>query len=109
MGHQQCRPRREFSNHAPRKRGRCSVNPPTPVVFVVDDESSVRSAVARLMRSAGLAVTTFASPQAFLDAYRADVPGCLILDVSMPSISGLELQEALARRDGVPPPIVFLT
>jgi len=61
------------------------------------------------MRSAGLAVTTFASPQAFLDAYRADVPGCLILDVSMPGISGLELQEALARRDGVPPPIVFLT
>jgi len=83
------------------------INPP-PVVFIVDDEPSVREAVARLMRSAGLATRTFASSMEFLDAYQPDAHCCVILDVAMPQISGLELQQALAQA-GVAPPIVFLT
>jgi FixJ family two-component response regulator len=81
---------------------------PTPIVFVVDDEASVRNAVARLMRSAGLAARTFASPQEFLDAYQPETHGCAVLDIAMPQISGLELQQALVAAD-ISLPIVFLT
>ena len=81
---------------------------PTPLVFIVDDELAVRKAVARLIRSAGLEAMTFASPQAFLDAYPPDAHGCIILDVAMPGIDGLELQQTLAR-NGVAPPIIFLS
>jgi FixJ family two-component response regulator len=84
------------------------MNESAPVVFVVDDESGVRKAVARLMRSAGLATETFASPQEFLDAFEPDTRGCVILDLAMPGISGLDLQRALAH-DGMAPPIIFLT
>jgi FixJ family two-component response regulator len=80
----------------------------TPTVFVVDDEASVREALARLMRSAGLAVRTFASSKEFLDAYQPETHGCAILDIAMPEISGLELQQALAQAD-IALPIVFLT
>ena len=81
---------------------------PTPIVFVVDDEASVRNAVARLMRSAGLAARTFASSQEFLDGYQPETHGCAVLDIAMPEISGLELQQALAAAD-ISLPIVFLT
>jgi FixJ family two-component response regulator len=80
----------------------------TPTVFIVDDEPSVRKAVERLIRSAGLEAMTFGSPEAFLNAYSPNAHGCIVLDVAMPGISGLELQQALAR-DGAAPPIIFLS
>jgi FixJ family two-component response regulator len=81
---------------------------PAPVVFIVDDDESVRSSLRRLLLSLGLAVEVFDSAKAFLDAPPRDVPGCLILDVQMPGLSGLDLQSELAARE-VPLPIIFLT
>ncbi len=78
------------------------------VVFVVDDDRSVRESLRRLLSSVGLAVRVFPSAQAFLDAERTDTPGCLVLDVRLPGLSGLDLQRELARRD-IALPIVFLT
>ena len=79
-----------------------------PIVFVVDDDVSVRSALARLMRSVGLQVETFASVQEFLDNPRPDAPACLVLDVRLPGENGLMLQEAL-RTAPWRLPIIFLT
>ena len=80
----------------------------TPTVFLVDDEAGVRKAVSRLLQSAGVAVAAFASAADFLDAYNPAVPGCLLLDVAMPGLNGLELQQALAERGGALP-VVFLS
>jgi FixJ family two-component response regulator len=79
-----------------------------PTVFVVDDDESVRNSLRRLLQSVGLAVEVFPSAQAFLDRARSDAPGCLVLDVQLPGLSGLELQTELADTDA-PLPIVFLT
>src|SRR5712691_1657944 len=79
-----------------------------PIVFVVDDDASVRGALARLMRSVGLQVETFASVQEFLDDPRPDAPACLVLDVRLPGENGLMLQEAL-RTAPRRLPIIFLT
>jgi FixJ family two-component response regulator len=79
-----------------------------PIVFVVDDDESVRNSLRRLLTSVGLAVEVFPSAQAFLDRARADAPGCLLLDVQLPGLSGLDLQTELANAD-TPLPIVFLT
>ena len=78
------------------------------VVYVVDDDPSVRRALSRLIRSVGLPVETFPSAKAFLDRPPSDQPACLVLDVRLPGPSGLDLQSALreARR---PLPIVFIT
>jgi FixJ family two-component response regulator len=84
------------------------MNTPAPVVFVVDDQRSVRKAIERLLRSAGLAVATYASAEEFLAAFDPDQPGCVVLDLSMPGLSGLDVQAALAAR-GEALPIVFLT
>ena len=81
---------------------------PTPTVFVVDDDSAVRKGLARLLRSAGLAVTTFASPREFLEQHDPNAPGCLVLDVAMPGLNGLELQQTLIA-GGHELAIVFLT
>jgi FixJ family two-component response regulator len=79
-----------------------------PTVLVIDDDPSVRRALARLLRAAGLRAETFASAEEFLGQPLPDGPGCLILDVSMPGLSGLDLQRTLAERNaGLP--IVFLT
>jgi FixJ family two-component response regulator len=78
------------------------------IVFVVEDDASVRKAVGSLVRSAGLTVQTFASAQEFLAFSRPDVPSCLVLDVQLPGLSGLDLQEELAKAD-VQIPIIFLT
>jgi len=80
----------------------------SPTVFVVDDEESVRKALARLLRSASFHVAAFASPREFLESYDPHAPGCLILDVAMPGLNGLELQQQLADR-GAGLPIIFLT
>jgi FixJ family two-component response regulator len=75
-------------------------------VFVVDDDTRVQKALSNLISSAGFRVATFGSAAAFLDSERPDCPGCLVLDVNLPGISGLELQAQLA---GQSFPIVFIT
>ena len=80
----------------------------TPTVFVVDDDTSVRRALARLMRSAGLHVETFASAQEFWGYPRPDGPACLVLDVRLSGENGLVLQDTL-RTHGRCLPIIFLT
>ncbi len=77
------------------------------MVFVVDDDARVRSALSSLLESSGLRVACFASGADFLASERPDVPTCLVLDLELPGLSGLELQRALAAMDG--PPIVFVT
>jgi FixJ family two-component response regulator len=82
--------------------------PRPPTVFIVDDDAAVRKGLSRLLRSAGLAVATFASPREFLDRHDPNAPGCLVLDVAMPGLNGLELQQALIA-GGHELAIVFLT
>src|SRR5437764_11406882 len=82
--------------------------PASPTVFVIDDDAAVRKAVARLLRSAGIAVAGFASPSEFLVQYDPPTPGCLVLDLAMPDINGLQLQTTLAKK-GCTLPIIFLT
>jgi FixJ family two-component response regulator len=82
--------------------------PPSSTVFVVDDYAPVRSAVSRLLRAAGFAVAAFASPEKFLAQYDPHTPGCLVLDLDMPAVHGLELQRILATKGSVLP-IIFLT
>lgn len=84
------------------------MNTQEPKVTVIDDDPSVRKAIARLLQSAGLQVATHASAQEYLEQYDPDAPGCLVLDLAMPDLNGLALQDALATR-GNPPPIIFLT
>jgi DNA-binding NtrC family response regulator len=79
-----------------------------PPVYVVDDDVSMRESVGSLVRSAGLRVETFASAQEFLARPRGEVPSCLVLDVKLPGLSGLDLQQELAKAD-VQIPIIFLT
>jgi FixJ family two-component response regulator len=79
-----------------------------PTVYVVDDSASLRKSIACLIKSAGLAVETFASAKEFLDAYDADRPGCLVLDVRLQHRSGLDLQATLVARNA-PTPIIFVT
>ena len=77
--------------------------PPEPTVFVVDDDEAVRDSMKWLVESVGLRVEIFESAQAFLAGYDPGRPGCLVLDVRMPGMSGLELQERLAEEDiGIP-------
>lgn len=77
-------------------------------VFVIDDEADVRAALSMLIRSFGLKVLTFASPQTFLADYDPDRPGCIVLDVRMPGMSGLDLSEKLASI-GPHPPIIMIS
>jgi DNA-binding NtrC family response regulator len=79
-----------------------------PPVYIVDDDVGVRESVASLIRSAGLKVETFASAHEFLARPRGDVPSCLVLDVKLPGLSGLDLQQELAKSDAQIP-IIFLT
>ena len=78
-----------------------------PVVFVLDDDARVRRALSGLLRSAGLDVVVFASATEFLRAEKPDAPACLVLDLELPDIHGLEVQKELAEREA--PPIVFIT
>jgi DNA-binding NtrC family response regulator len=79
-----------------------------PLVYVVDDDVSAREGVARLIRSAGLFAKTFSSGEEFLAAPRPKHSGCLVLDVNLPGVSGLDLQQELSK-SGVQLPIIFLT
>ena len=79
-----------------------------PVVFVIDDDASVRAALSSLIRSVGLRVEVFASASEFLAAKRTDGPSCLILDVRLPGMSGLNFQAELAKTNAIIP-IIFIT
>jgi FixJ family two-component response regulator len=81
---------------------------PKAMVFVVDDDVSVREALGSLIRSAGLRVETFATAQEFLARPRAEVPSCLVLDVQLPGLSGLDLQQRMAEGN-MEIPIIFIT
>jgi len=78
------------------------------IVFVVDDDASVRRSTERLVRPLGFGIQTFASAREFLDNARVERPACLVLDVQMPGLSGLDLQRELEQQ-GVEIPIIFLT
>jgi FixJ family two-component response regulator len=79
-----------------------------PVVFVIDDDPSIRDALTGLLRSVGLEVRVFGSTKEFVQSERPDAPGCLVLDVRLPGRSGLDFQRELAE-SGIHLPIVFLT
>ena len=79
-----------------------------PAVFIVDDDVSIREALRNLFRSVGLKVETFGTAQEFLSTRRGDAPGCLVLDVRLPGLSGLDLQRTLADA-AIEIPIVFIT
>jgi FixJ family two-component response regulator len=81
---------------------------PEPIVHVVDDDPSFLVAVTRLLRASGFSVRTHGSPAEFLQASPGDSPGCVVLDLQMPGLTGLELQETIAKWEN-PLPIVFLT
>src|SRR5919108_2793788 len=78
------------------------------MIFVVDDDAAMREALQRLLRSVGLRVATFASAREFLQHRDADVPGCVVLDVRLPGLSGLDLQRELAAAQ-LDLPIIFIT
>jgi len=84
------------------------MNDQRTTVFVVDDDLAIREALGSLIRSAGLAVETFASAHDFLEHSGADAPSCLVLDVKLPGLSGLDLQKQMTNA-GVEIPIVFIT
>ncbi|HEV3065249.1 MAG TPA: response regulator transcription factor [Chthoniobacterales bacterium] len=84
------------------------MNPEEPMVFAIDDDASMREALSRLFRSVGMRAQIFASAQDFLMVKRPDAPACLVLDVRMPGLSGLDLQSELAAAD-LTIPIIFIT
>jgi FixJ family two-component response regulator len=79
-----------------------------PVIFIVDDDDSLRKALKRLLQSVGFDAKAFASAQEFLSGRHHEVPGCLILDVRMPGVNGLELQAQLVA-SGSTMPVIFIT
>jgi len=81
---------------------------PSANVFIVDDDEAVRDSLALLIRSVGLSVTTFSSANEFIETYDPSAEGCLVLDVRLPGMSGLELQQKLSE-DGADLPVVFIT
>jgi len=81
---------------------------PDPIVFVIDDDAMIRDGIRSLIRSVGLRVDTFASADEFMLAKRPDVPACLVLDVRMPGVSGLDLQRRLSESH-IFIPIIFIT
>jgi RNA polymerase sigma factor (sigma-70 family) len=79
-----------------------------PTIFVVDDDEGVRNSLRFLLKSVGLSAATLASATEFLNTYQPDQPGCLVLDVRMPAMSGLELQQQLNLRGAIIP-VIFIT
>src|SRR5580700_254907 len=97
----------QFFNSPCQRQTRQMSEPPS-IVFVVDDDASIRDALKSLIRSVGLKVELFSSPREFLQWKRPDAPSCLVLDVRLPGESGLDLQRELADAD-IHIPIVFIT
>jgi FixJ family two-component response regulator len=84
------------------------MNPKPASVFVVDDDDAVRNSLRLLLKSVGLPTVEFASAREYLDSWHPAQPGCLVLDVRMPGMSGLELQEELNRRGAIIP-VIFIS
>src|ERR1700734_815877 len=84
------------------------MNETPPIVYVVDDEPAVSISLKRLLRSVGLEARTYSSAQEFLSSERPDAPGCLVLDVRLPGLSGLDLQQELAAAK-IDLPVIFIT
>jgi len=84
------------------------VNDERPIIFVIDDDQSVRAAIDSLMRSVGLTVRSFGSTKEFLDAQRPDAPACIVLDIRLPGQNGLDFQQELAGAK-IQLPIIFIT
>ena len=82
--------------------------PVSPIVFVVDDDEAVRRALSRSLSLRGYEVVAFDSAESFLESYRIEQSGCLVLDMRMPGMSGMELQQELSQRN-VTLPIIFVT
>ena len=80
----------------------------SPIVHVVEDDRAAREATARFLRAAGYQVRIYATATEFLETAPINVPGCVVLDLQLPGLSGLDLQRALAHRED-PPPVVFLS
>lgn len=80
---------------------------PHPPVFVVEDEEAVRASLERLLRAIGVPARTFASAESFLQSYAGETPACLLVDIRMPGMSGLDLIEELGRRHMSLPTIVM--
>ncbi len=84
------------------------MNPNEQTVFIVDDDAAILKALSRLLGAAGFHVTTYGSPQSFLDSFDGAARGCVVLDITMPGLNGIQLQQALiAKNCGLP--IIFLT
>jgi len=81
---------------------------PTQLVFVIDDDASMREAIARLLHAIGLTVRTFGSAREFLSTPLPDIPACVVLDVRLPGLSGLDLQREMVER-GIHVPVIFIT
>jgi two-component system, LuxR family, response regulator FixJ len=84
------------------------MNQRSATVFIVDDDDAVRSSLRLLLKSVGLSAVAYPSARDFLSAWNPDQPSCLVLDVRMPGMSGLELQEELNRRGAIVP-VIFIT
>src|SRR5262249_6741573 len=108
VGHPQRRARCHLSLYPADGCGGYRMSEADAVVFVVDDDPAFRDALTSLLRSVGLAVETFGSAQEFLNRHPPDGPACLVLDVRLPGLSGLDLQRALATAQ-LTLPIIFLT
>ena len=89
-----------------------AISQPAPInekqVFVIDDDADIRSSLSSLLRSVGLQATTFSSAAEFLSSHKPDVPSCLVLDVRLPGVSGIEFQAELAKAN-IGLPIIFIT
>lgn len=85
------------------------ISPPPGIVFVVDDDATIRAALDSLLRSVGLQVACFASASEFLAAPRPAGPACLVLDVRLPEVNGLDLQQALAQSPDTALPVIMIT
>src|SRR5258708_16101185 len=108
MRRRHCATRRQFSpDPACQGRGE-GMMPATPTVFVVDDDDLVRASIQGLLKSVGLHSETFATAQEFLRGTRSDGPSCLVLDVRLPGVNGLDFQRELADA-GIRIPIIFIT
>ena len=81
---------------------------PKPTVFIVDDEEAVGDSIAMLLKTVGLATRRYTDARVFLEEYRPELPGCLLLDVRMPKMGGLDVQRELVRRN-VALPLIFIT
>jgi FixJ family two-component response regulator len=106
MGDTECAARRGLSIHLASRHG--TVSEDKPIVFVVDDSPSVRDALDSLIRSVHLNVQSFGSIEEFLQFKRPDAPGCIVLDVRLPGLSGLDFHREMAKSN-VDLPVIFIT